>query len=42
MARPKLRARNFGLGVGEERSRQIEREALHRLHSIAAPLARAA
>ncbi|HEY1777512.1 MAG TPA: sigma factor-like helix-turn-helix DNA-binding protein [Solirubrobacteraceae bacterium] len=24
------------LGVGEERSRQIEREALHRLRSIAA------
>lgn len=30
------------LGVGEERSRQIEREALHRLRSVAAPLARAA
>jgi RNA polymerase primary sigma factor len=30
------------LGVGEERSRQIEREALHRLRSIAAPSARAA
>ena len=30
------------LGVGEERSRQIEREALHRLRSIAAPLAHAA
>ena len=26
------------LGVGEERSRQIEREALHRLRSIAAGL----
>jgi RNA polymerase primary sigma factor len=30
------------LGVGEERSRQIEREALHRLRSIAAGWARAA
>jgi RNA polymerase primary sigma factor len=30
------------LGVGEERSRQIEREALHRLRSIAAGSARAA
>jgi len=30
------------LGVGEERSRQIEREALHRLRSIAGTLARAA
>jgi RNA polymerase primary sigma factor len=30
------------LGVGEERSRQIEREALHRLRSIAATSARAA
>jgi RNA polymerase primary sigma factor len=30
------------LGVGEERSRQIEHEALHRLRSIAATLARAA
>jgi RNA polymerase primary sigma factor len=30
------------LGVGEERSRQIEREALHRLRSIAARLAPAA
>jgi RNA polymerase primary sigma factor len=30
------------LGVGDERSRQIEREALHRLRSIAATLARAA
>ena len=30
------------LGVGEERSRQIEREALHRLRSIACPQARAA
>jgi RNA polymerase primary sigma factor len=30
------------LGVGEERSRQIEREALHRLRSISAPSARAA
>jgi RNA polymerase primary sigma factor len=30
------------LGVGEERSRQIEREALHRLRSIAASSARAA
>jgi RNA polymerase primary sigma factor len=30
------------LGVGEERSRQLEREALHRLRSIAAPTARAA
>jgi RNA polymerase primary sigma factor len=30
------------LGVGEERSRQIEREALHRLRSIAARSARAA
>lgn len=30
------------LGVGEERSRQIEREALHRLRSIAARLALAA
>jgi len=30
------------LGVGEERIRQIEREALHRLRSIAAPSARAA
>jgi RNA polymerase primary sigma factor len=30
------------LGVGEERSRQIEREALHRLRSIAAASARAA
>ena len=30
------------LGVGEERSRQLEREALHRLRSIAAPWARAA
>lgn len=30
------------LGVGEERSRQIEREALHRLRSIAAVTARAA
>jgi RNA polymerase primary sigma factor len=29
------------LGVGEERSRQIEREALHRLRSIAATSARA-
>lgn len=30
------------LGVGEERSRQIEREALHRLRAIAGPSARAA
>lgn len=30
------------LGVGEERSRQIEREALHRLRSISAASARAA
>jgi RNA polymerase primary sigma factor len=30
------------LGVGEERSRQIEWEALHRLRSISAPSARAA
>jgi DNA-directed RNA polymerase sigma subunit (sigma70/sigma32) len=30
------------LGVGEERSRQIEREALHRLRAISGPLARAA
>jgi RNA polymerase primary sigma factor len=30
------------LGVGEERSRQIEREAMHRLRSIAATSARAA
>jgi RNA polymerase primary sigma factor len=30
------------LGVGEERSRQIEREALHRLRSISSPSARAA
>ncbi len=30
------------LGVGEERSRQIEREALHRLRTIASPAARAA
>jgi RNA polymerase primary sigma factor len=30
------------LGVGEQRSRQIEREALHRLRSIAAASARAA
>ena len=30
------------LGVGEQRSRQIEREALHRLRSIAATSARAA
>ena len=30
------------LGVGEERIRQIEREALHRLRSIAVPSARAA
>jgi RNA polymerase primary sigma factor len=30
------------LGVGAERSRQIERESLHRLRSIAAPAARAA
>ena len=30
------------LGVGEERSRQIEREALHRLRSVAARFARAA
>jgi RNA polymerase sigma factor (sigma-70 family) len=30
------------LGVGEERSRQIESDALRRLRSIAAPLARAA
>ena len=30
------------LGVGEERSRQIEREALHRLRTIASPRARAA
>ena len=30
------------LGVGEERSRQIEREALHRLRSIAVPSAVAA
>jgi RNA polymerase primary sigma factor len=30
------------LGVGEERSRQIEREAIHRLRSIAATPARAA
>jgi RNA polymerase primary sigma factor len=30
------------LGLGEERSRQIEREALHRLRSIAAPSALAA
>jgi RNA polymerase primary sigma factor len=30
------------LGVGEERSRQIEREALHRLREVARPLARAA
>ena len=30
------------LGIGEERSRQIEREALHRLRSIAAASARAA
>ena len=30
------------LGVGEERSRQIEREALHRLRSIAAASAQAA
>jgi RNA polymerase sigma factor (sigma-70 family) len=30
------------LGVGEERSRQVEREALHRLRSIAGASARAA
>jgi RNA polymerase primary sigma factor len=30
------------LGIGEERSRQIEREALHRLRSIAATSRRAA
>ena len=30
------------LGVGEQRSRQIEREALNRLRSIAAPSLRAA
>ena len=30
------------LAVGEERSRQIEREGLHRLRSIAATSARAA
>ena len=30
------------LGVGKERSRQIEREALHRLRSITATSARAA
>ena len=30
------------LGVGEERSRQIEREALHRLRTIVSPPARAA
>jgi len=30
------------LGVGEERSRQIEREALHRLRTIASPRAKAA
>jgi DNA-directed RNA polymerase sigma subunit (sigma70/sigma32) len=30
------------LGVGEERSRQIEREALHRLRTIANASARAA
>ena len=30
------------LGVGEERSRQIERKAIHRLRSIAATPARAA
>jgi RNA polymerase primary sigma factor len=30
------------LGVGEERSRQIEREALHRLRTIATTTARAA
>jgi RNA polymerase primary sigma factor len=30
------------LGVGEQRSRQIERESLHRLRSISGPLARAA
>jgi RNA polymerase sigma factor (sigma-70 family) len=30
------------LGVGEERSRQIEREALHRLRAISGSLARAA
>jgi RNA polymerase primary sigma factor len=30
------------LGVGEQRSRQIEREALHRLRSIATPSTRAA
>jgi RNA polymerase primary sigma factor len=30
------------LGVGEERSRQLERESLRRLRSISAPLARAA
>ena len=30
------------LGVGEERSRQIEREPLHRLRSTAPPSARAA
>jgi DNA-directed RNA polymerase sigma subunit (sigma70/sigma32) len=30
------------LGVGEERSRQIEREALRRLRSIAIPETRAA
>lgn len=30
------------LGVGEERSRQIEREALNRLRQVATPLGRAA
>jgi DNA-directed RNA polymerase sigma subunit (sigma70/sigma32) len=30
------------LGVGEERSRQLEREALHRLRSIATASTRAA
>ena len=30
------------LGVGEERSRQIERKAIHRLRSIAATSVRAA
>jgi DNA-directed RNA polymerase sigma subunit (sigma70/sigma32) len=30
------------LGVGEERSRQLEREALHRLRSVAGGLAQAA
>lgn len=42
-AEPESHARiGARLGVKEERSRQLEREALHRLHSLVAPAGRAA